>query len=253
MKMQNRRILISLIIASVLGLLALFIASFIIKDENTSKQVMVVTATEKISKGIPISSLQLKLAPLPRGDTPPIGSTQRIENLIGRVPKMDIGNGQLVLETMLFSPSSSAGLAFAISPGMRAMTMNVNEVSGVAGFVSPGSYVDVLFGSKDEAGRFNSRIIMQHALVLAVSQEREASDEAKAHLATSVTLEVSPHQAEMLDAARVAGTLSLVLRNQVDIEGGVNDTAQTQTKSSSENGVEVIRGTTIRVESGLGR
>ena len=143
-------------------------------------------------------------------------------------------------------------MAFAIAPGKRAMTMNVNEVSDVAGFISPGSYVDILFSSKDESGRFNSRIVLQHALVLAVAQDRMAADDTKGHLATSVTLEVSPKQAEMLDAARMSGVLSLVLRNQTDVSGSANEAMQTETKSSTENGVEVIRGTTVRIESGLG-
>ena len=251
--MQNRRILISLIIASILGLLALFIASYVIKDEGDAKPLMVVAASEKITMGVPISASQMKLIPLSKGQTAPIGSNQRIEELIGRVPNVSIEAGKIILEGMLFSSTSSAGLAFAISPGMRALTMNVNEVSGVAGFIAPGSYVDILFSSKDESGRFNSRIVLQHTHVLAVSQDRVASDDAKAHLATSVTLEVSPRQAELLEAARMSGSLSLVLRNQADAAGDSSDATQTQTKSSTENGVEVIRGTTVRIESGLGR
>ena len=250
--MQNRRILISLIIASALGLLALFIASFVIKDENAAKPTLAVVSAEKIAMGAPISASQLKLIALPKGESFPPGASQHIEDLIGRVGKMDIDNGQIILENMLFSPTSSSGLAFAIAPGKRAMTMNVNEVSDVAGFISPGSYVDILFSSKDESGRFNSRIVLQHALVLAVAQDRMAADDTKGHLATSVTLEVSPKQAEMLDAARMSGVLSLVLRNQTDVSGSANEAMQTETKSSTENGVEVIRGTTVRIESGLG-
>jgi pilus assembly protein CpaB len=250
--MQNRRILISLMIASALGLLALFVASFVIQDENASKPILVVASSEKIPLGTPISASQLKLIPLSKGELKPEGSSQHIEGLIGRVAKSDLEGGQIILERMLFSATSSSGLAFAITPGKRAMTMNVNEVSDVAGFITPGSYVDILFSSKDESGRFNSRIILQHALVLAVAQDRVAADDAKAHLASSVTLEVGPQQAEMLDAARMAGSLSLVLRNQTDGVGASSESTQTSTKTTTENGVEVIRGTTVRIEPGLG-
>ena len=247
--MQNRRILLSLIVASVVGLLALFIASFVVKDEEAIKASMVVAASENIPMGTPISASQLKLIELP-GDALPGGITHTIEELIGRIPKGDIKAGEVIFERMMYSATSSSGLAFAISAGKRAMSMNVNEVSDVAGFVMPGSYVDVLFSSKDETGRFNSRIIMQRVLVLAVAQDRVAADEAKPRIVSSVTLEVTPQQAEVLDAARMAGNLSLVLRNQT--EGSVPGEA-TQTHTSSENGVEVIRGTSVRMESGLGR
>jgi pilus assembly protein CpaB len=249
--MQNRRILISLIIASVVGLFALFIASILVKDDEASKTSSVVAASEKISLGMPISASQLKLIKLPK-DSVPSGAVQSIDSLVGRVPKSDVASGAIILESMLYSANSSAGLAFAIAPGKRAISMSVNEVSEVAGFVNPGSYVDVLFSTKDESGRFSSRIIMQRLLVLAVAQDRSGSDDAKPRLASSVTLEVSPQQAEVLDAARMAGNVSLVLRNQTD-GAGTLDAAQTQTQTTSENGVEVIRGTSVRMESGLGR
>ncbi|MBU3628864.1 Flp pilus assembly protein CpaB [Polynucleobacter sp. AP-Reno-20A-A9] len=247
--MQNRRILISLIVASVIGLLALFIAAFVVKDEQAVKSAMVVSADESIPMGTPISGSQLKLIKVP-GDTVPAGIFHTIEELIGRIPKGDIKAGEVVFDRMLYSANSSSGLAFAISAGKRAMSMNVNEVSDVAGFVTPGSFVDVLFSSKDETGRYSSRIILQRVLVLAVAQDRVAVEDTKPRLANSVTLEVTPQQAEVLDAARLAGNLSLVLRNQTE---GSTPSEMTQTHSSSENGVEVIRGTSVRMESGLGR
>ena len=248
--MQNRRFLLSLIIASAIGLVALFIASIMVKEDDPSKAALVVASSEKIAIGTPISQSQLKLMRLPKGSAP-VGVKDTVESLVGRVPKVEIAPGEIILESMLFSPNSSAGLAFAISPGKRAMSMNVNEVTDVAGFVSPGAYVDVLFSSKDDVGRYISRIIMQRILVLAVAQDRAGSDEAKPKLATSVTLEVTPQQAEVLDAARMAGSISLVLRNQT--EGSGLEQSDTQTQTTTESGVEVIRGTSVRMESGLGK
>lgn len=246
--MQNRRILITLIIASVLGLLALFFASYIFKDDDASKTVMAVSAGENISIGTPITLSQLKLIKLSVLNQP-TGVTHNMEDIIGRIPNVNISAGEVITDHMLYSMSSASGMAFAIAPGKRAMTMNVNEVSDVAGFLSPGSYVDVLFSSKDDVGHFNSRIILQRILVLAVAQDRVVPDDVKPRLVSSVTLELTPQQVESLDAARLAGSISLVLRNQIE---GSSTAEATQTRTSSENGVEVIRGTSVRVESGLG-
>jgi pilus assembly protein CpaB len=94
---------------------------------------------------------------------------------------------------------------------------------------------------------------MDHILVLAVAQERVVADDTKPKVVTSVTLEVTPEQAEILDTARQNGTLSLALRNQTDTAG-----SSTNTKNISsplhvrrEGGIEVIRGTTVQIESGL--
>ena len=247
--MQNRRILITLIVASVLGLLALLFTSFIMKDDDASKTVVAVTAGENIAMGTPISLSQLKLVKLTAANQP-IGVIRNMEDIIGRIPNLNIAAGEIITDRMLYSANSSSGMAFAIAAGKRAMTMGVNEVSNVAGFVTPGSYVDVLFSSKDDVGHFNSRIILQRILVLAVAQDRVVPEDTKPRLVNSVTLELTPPQVEALDAARLAGNISLVLRNQVEASSAVE---ATQTRTSSENGVEVIRGTSVRVESGLGR
>jgi pilus assembly protein CpaB len=247
--MQNRRILITLIVASVLGLLALVFASFIVKDDDASKMVVAVSAGENIAMGTPISLSQLRLVKLTAANQP-IGVTRNMEDIIGRIPNVNIAAGAIITDRMLYSANSSSGMAFAISTGKRAMTMGVNEVSNVAGFVTPGSYVDVLFSSKDDVGHFNSRIILQRILVLAVAQDRVVPEDTKPRLVSSVTLELTPQQVEALDAARLAGNISLVLRNQIE---GSSTVETTQTHTSSENGVEVIRGTSVRVESGLGR
>jgi pilus assembly protein CpaB len=130
--------------------------------------------------------------------------------------------------------------------------MGVNEISDVAGFVLPGNYVDVLLTARDDSGRPTSKILLNRVLVLAIAQDRLAQDEAKPKLASSVTLEVTPSQANQLDEGRSLGTLSLTLRNQSESNAAVVPTDDKLKKSiSTENGVEVIRGTTVRIESGL--
>jgi pilus assembly protein CpaB len=108
-----------------------------------------------------------------------------------------------------------------VPEGKRAMTVRVNDVVGVAGFALPGTYVDVMVNTQDEGGQHGdrdhsiSKIVLERILVLAVAQEADR-DSTKPKVVNAVTLELTPKDAEFLDLARSVGTLSLVLRNQVD-------------------------------------
>jgi pilus assembly protein CpaB len=95
--------------------------------------------------------------------------------------------------------------------------VRVNEVVGVAGFALPGNFVDVMVSTKDTQQRAVSKIVLERIMVLAIAQEA-SRDDTKPRLVNAVTLEVLPEQAERLDLARSVGTLSLVLRNQVDTQ-----------------------------------
>lgn len=102
------------------------------------------------------------------------------------------------------------------------MTVRVNDVVGVAGFALPGNYVDVMVNAqqdkgkdKAEEGKQISKTVLEHVLVLAVAQE-SGRDDTKPKVVSAVTLELTLEDSEKLDLARSVGTLSLVLRNQVD-------------------------------------
>lgn len=99
------------------------------------------------------------------------------------------------------------------------MTVRVNDVVGVAGFALPGTYVDVMVNTHREQGRGEdaqiSKTVLEQVLVLAVAQQA-SRDETQPKVVSAVTLELTPQDAEKLDLARSVGTLSLVLRNQVD-------------------------------------
>ena len=114
------------------------------------------------------------------------------------------------------------GFSAVAAGGKRAITVRVNDVIGVAGFALPGNYVDILVNTTDDTrgGKSNtdqtiSKTVLERILVLAVAQEA-ARDETKPRVVNAVTLEVTPEQAEKIDLARSVGSLSLVLRNQVD-------------------------------------
>jgi pilus assembly protein CpaB len=118
---------------------------------------------------------------------------------------------------------TKGGLSAVIKEGKRAITVRVNDVVGVAGFALPGNYVDIVVNTQDDASKVAgkektiSKIVLEHILVLAIAQE-VGRDETKPKVVNAVTLEVTPAEAEKIDLARSVGTLSLVLRNQIDDE-----------------------------------
>jgi pilus assembly protein CpaB len=159
------------------------------------------------------------------------------KQLESRVARTGMQRGEPILESKLAPAGTKGGLSAVVAEGKRAITVRVNDVVGVAGFALPGNFVDILVNTQEEGARSGNRdqniskIVLERILVLAVAQE-SGRDETKPKVVNAVTLEVSPEQAEKLDLARSVGTLSLVLRNQVDPQPVNTDGA---TKSSLLN------------------
>jgi len=180
----------------------------------------VAVATADIVQGARLAPEQLQLAEWPVGSVPP-GAITDLKQLEGRIVRSDVARGEPILESKLAPPGTMGGLSAVVSSGKRAMTVRVNDVIGVAGFALPGNFVDILVNlestSTDNGTRSPSisKIVLERILVLAVAQESNR-DDSKPRVVNAVTLELSPDQVEKLDLARSIGTLSLVLRNQVD-------------------------------------
>ena len=144
-----------------------------------------------------------------------------------------LSRGEPILESKLAPVGTRGGLSAVIAEGRRAITVRVNDVVGVAGFALPGNYVDIVVNMADALGgsartHSVSKIVLEQILVLAVAQEA-SRDDTRPKVVNAVTLEVTPAQAEALDLARSVGSLSLVLRNQVDrgpssTQGATRDT-----------------------------
>lgn len=211
-----------MIVVSVgIGLGAVVLASrWISQQAATVASSKVVVAAVNIDLGTPLTPQMLKVADWPRGSVP-VGATEDIKTLDARVVKTSLLQGEPVLESKLAPIGSTGGLSAVIAEGNRAMTVRVNDVVGVAGFALPGNYVDIVVNTEDESikaenvNKSISKIVLEHIMVLAVAQEQNR-DETKPKVVNAVTLEVTPAQAEKLDLARSVGTLSLVLRNQID-------------------------------------
>ncbi|WP_036302636.1 Flp pilus assembly protein CpaB [Methylotenera sp. L2L1] len=219
--MKNPRAFLMIVVSVGIGLGAVVLASrWISQQTATMASSKVVVAAIDIDLGTPLTPQMLKLADWPRGSVP-AGATEDMKTLDTRVVKTSLLRGEPVLESKLAPLGATGGLSAVIAQGNRAMTVRVNDVVGVAGFALPGNYVDIVVNTEDETVKAEnvnksiSKIVLEHIMVLAVAQEQNR-DETKPKVVNAVTLEVTPDQAEKLDLARSVGTLSLVLRNQID-------------------------------------
>lgn len=219
--MKNMKAFGLLFLALVIGLAAaVYAAGWASQQANIASNKVVVAAVD-IELGSKMTPQMLMMIDWPSGSIPP-GAFKDIKELQDRVVKVSVLRGDAVLERKLAPAGTQGGLSAVIAEGKRAMTVRVNDVVGVAGFALPGNYVDVMVNAqqdkgkdKAEEGKQISKTVLEHVLVLAVAQE-SGRDDTKPKVVSAVTLELTLEDSEKLDLARSVGTLSLVLRNQVD-------------------------------------
>jgi pilus assembly protein CpaB len=226
--MKNARALGMIGISVVLGLGAVFMAWRMVENKTRVETNTVVVAARDLDLGTRLAADSIQAVQWPKGSTPD-GAFATTDTLLKdpksqepRVIRASLQRGEPVLESKLAPLGTQGGLSAVIAQGKRAITVRVNDVVGVAGFALPGNFVDVVVNTQDDGvksgdrDRSISKIVLERMLVLAVAQEAGRSDENKPKVVNAVTLEATPEQAEKLDLARSVGTLSLVLRNQVD-------------------------------------
>jgi pilus assembly protein CpaB len=224
--MKNRRALLMMALAVVFGLAAVVLASRWLLRQTPGSSNKIVVAAADVSLGQRLTQEMLKSLDWP-ADNLPRGALTDASKLVGRVLKTSVLRDEPLSEAKLAPAGTLGGLSALISEGKRAITVRVNDVVGVAGFALPGNFVDIIVNTHSTGGGSEnaiSKIVLERILVLAVAQE-VGRDETKPRVVNAVTLEVTPAQAENLDLARSVGTLSLVLRNQVDPRPGVTDGA----------------------------
>ena len=217
--MKNVKAIALLVLALVTGLAAaVYAASWVAQRQNIASTKVVVAAVD-IELGSKINAQMLTTSDWP-SESVPSGAFKDVKDLQDRVVKASLLRGEAVVDRKLSPAGTQGGLSAVIAEGKRAMTVRVNDVVGVAGFALPGNYVDVMVNAQQERGRGEaggqvSLTVLEQVLVLAVAQEA-SRDDTKPKVVSAVTLELSPGDAEKLDLARSVGTLSLVLRNQLD-------------------------------------
>jgi pilus assembly protein CpaB len=219
--MRNKRLLFVLAGAAVFGLLAAVSVSRYLSNAQAFSRNMneVVVAKIDIPLGTTLVAEQLTKVQLPAGAIPD-GAFDTPEKLVNRVAVVNIAAREPVTDFKLAPEGSAGGLSSVIPEGYRAMTVKVDDVIGVAGFLRPGAMCDVLTViEQGDAGKRNpiSKIVLQNVKVLASGQNIDKpKDQREAEQVKAVTLQVTPDQAEKLALASTEGKLRLVMRNSID-------------------------------------
>jgi pilus assembly protein CpaB len=220
--MRNKRLLVVLVGAVVFGLVAAVSVSRYLSNAQatTRNSATVVIAKVDIPLGTKVVPEQLMTVQFPSGAMPD-GTFDNMEKAVGRVTVVNVAAREPVTDFKLAPEGSAGGLSATIPEGYRAMTVKVDDVMGVSGFLQPGAMVDVLtvIIPPDEGTRRDpiSKIVLQNVKVLANGQNIDKpKNERESESVRAVTLQVTPEQAEKLALAAVEGKLRLVMRNSVD-------------------------------------
>jgi pilus assembly protein CpaB len=180
-----------------------------------------VVAAKSIPVGTIVTTEHLKLVPWPARNPVP-GAFTKIEAVVNRGAIVEVAENEPLTESKLAPLGSGGGLPPTITEGMRAISVRTNEVVGVAGFVIPGTRVDVLVTVKERGaqGEPVSRAVVSNVQVLTAGtrfdQEKARSD-GKPIPSTVVTLLVTPQDAERISLAASEGQIMLTLRNPLDV------------------------------------
>ena len=205
-----------LVVAVLSGLLAAFLARGILTSQREASRAVetkIVVAAQPLRFGAALT--RENLVEEKWGDAPlPEGAFASIDSLLKdgeRVALQPIAKNEPVLESRVSGAGHKASLAALIEPGKRAVTIRVDDVRGVAGFIMPGDRVDVVLTRSEDKETFTD-VLLQGVRVLAIDQLAVERKE-NAQVAKAVTLEVTTEQAQKLVLASGAGTLSLLLRD----------------------------------------
>jgi pilus assembly protein CpaB len=179
----------------------------------------IVVAAKPLRYGMQLSADALREIPWSQDSVPKGAFTSISEILSGgkRVVLAPIEANEPVLALKVTGAGQRATLSSLVEDGMKAVTIRVNDVEGVGGFVLPGDRVDVVLTRQTEKDKASTEIVLQNARVLAIDQSADASADRPA-VAKAVTLEVSTGQAQRVWLASSVGSLSLLLRKAGEID-----------------------------------
>lgn len=222
---MNRRPVVPIVIALLLALGAtVFAARWMQKRVDAARTeasgtVPVVVVTREIPFGEKIDKAAVQVVAWPN-DVAPLDGFQKIEEVEGKFSNLRLFPGDVLLKVRITDRTAGNELSMLVQPNHRAVTVRVNDVVGVAGFLLPGNRVDVL-ATRQESGQRNraeTRTILQNRKVLAVDQTAPSADRNEPVVVRAVTLELTPEEAEQLASSTKEGSVQLALRNPDDIE-----------------------------------
>ena len=234
------------------------------------EDISVMVAKQDIWQGKTIDEEDLAMVMLPQ-DYVPDSVLRSTDQAVGRVPRERILAHEFIREERLADPEAGVGLNAIIPRGMRALSINISDGSAVSGFLNPGNYVDVLVTIEGDEGReAETRTLLQAVTVLAVDNRLGNRAEQLERARPSVTVAITPDLAEKLTHAVAQGTVTLTLRNDIDVThvdthgalastllGGVNDekritvqewTAQTRANVDGTGSLTIIQGRDVSRE-----
>ena len=185
----------------------------------------VVVAADDIQVGARLEDHDVRIAKLPASGLP-AGVYSRKSSVLGRGVIIPIARGEFILPSKLAPENAGSGLPSLIPPGMRAVSVRVNEVVSVAGFVGPGTRVDVLLtGTPNGSSEPQTTTVLQNVAVIASGHTLERSASGEAQNTPVITLLASPEDAERLTLASSEGKIQLSLRNPLDTHSDPVDAA----------------------------
>ena len=246
--MRNKRLIFALSGAVLCGLVAVMLVTRYVASVKMFQKELnnVVVAKVEIPIGAKITVDQLALAAIPNASAP-VGAFRKVEEIVGRVAITPIGIREPITNLKLAPEGVGAGLPAVIPEGYRAMTVKVDDVVGVSGFVMPGSYVDVVAVIVPAAQTASSaqgpisKIVLQNIKVLASGAKIDSpEDQRQPSEVKAVTLQVTPEQAEKLVLAANEGKLQLVMRNYTD---------QEDSRTTGVNKATLLTGDSVKPEA----
>lgn len=189
-------------------------------QKRKQEQVTIVVAATTLAQGTTLTEDHLTEKLVPRSfylDT----MVDESNSILGRVPRERILAGEPVRTERLADARDGAGMNALIPKGQRALQLELQGANAVGGFVNPGDYVDILYTGEDaERGGQHTKTLLQSKLILAVDERLAVRDESaasRAGVAPSVTLALTPVEAQLVTHASRTGIVTLTLRNHVDV------------------------------------
>ncbi|HWR13546.1 MAG TPA: Flp pilus assembly protein CpaB [Terriglobales bacterium] len=220
--MNRNRLILGLLLAISTGLVTSFyvyrqINARVVKSPQAPMR-QVVVAAQPLTLGTRLTRDHLRTISWP-ADQPIAGVFADVQECVDRAVITSLVENEPIMEGKLAPKDAGAGLPAAIPEGMRAMSVSVNDVIGVAGFVVPSTMVDVLVTGSPESsnkGDTITRTVLENIRVLAAGQKVETDKDGKPQTVSVVTLMVTPEDANQLAMAATEGKIQLALRNTID-------------------------------------
>jgi pilus assembly protein CpaB len=216
--MARRRGPILVVISLLLAVLAAWVANAWLTMRASAKigppPEAVVTAAADLPLGTKIKPEQVNVIEVPPG-TAPKGSFQHVADVLGKVTSTAVVAGEILLQERLAGTGKGSALASVVDKNMRAVTVRIDDLVGVSGFIVAGNRVDVIATRSESGGQVRASTILSNVKVIAVDQSTP-QDPNQPVVVHAVTLMVSPSDAELLLKGKTAGQIQLTLRNPLD-------------------------------------